>query len=315
MKSYTYPALLSLLIVLLLPACFPAIQLYQGASADFSKGAEKEMKDVLATRFDNAPADVVPTLSQVLNTEGEGTFNNLSYIQLYQNALDKLDKALKKKGALQESDVLGNALTVKALAAWKLKRYEEAESAAEEARALFKTQEENSPRDEVLSEAVPSLITLDMVYDSTHQLIEDLKSITNTASDLPKSEAMSLFANFQAAYTTSIQHEDANSRSLLNAFDELDQVRAVSDPDKKSVCQFVLLSELTGLKNWYDALFHIDNVMKLSQVKQSEVEVKNWITAERDRYEDKRKVMMEELLESLGGSEDHPTYAFWDSKL
>ncbi len=315
MKSYTYPTILSLLVILLLPACFPAIQLYQGASADFSKGAEKEMKDVLATRFDNAPADVVPTLSQVLNTEGEGTSNNLSYTQLYQSALDKLDKALKKKGALQESDVLGNALTVKALAAWKLKRYEEAESAAAEARALFKTQEENSPRDEVLSEAVPSLITLDMVYDSTHQLIEDLKSITNTASDLPKSEAMTLFANFQAAYTTFIQNEDANSRCLLNAFDDLDQVRAVSDPDKKSVCQFVLLSELTGLKNWYDALFHIDNVMKLSQVKQSEVAVKNWITAERDRYEDKRKVMMEELLESLGGSEDHPTYTFWDSKL
>lgn len=315
MKSYTYPALLSLLVVLLLPACFPAIQLYQGASADFSKGAEKEMKDVLATRFDNAPADVVPTLSQVLDIEGEGTSNNLSYTQLYQNALDKLDKALKKKGALQESDVLGNALTVKALAAWKVKRYEEAESAAEEARALFKTQEENSPRDEVLSEAVPSLITLDMVYDSTNQLIEDLKSITNTASDLPKSEAMKLFSGFQATYASAIQNEDASARCLLNAFADLDQVRAVSDPDKKSVCQFVLLSELTGLKNWYDALFHIDNVMKLSKVKQSDAAVKNWITAERDRYEDKRKVMMEELLESLGGSEDHPTYAFWDSKL
>lgn len=315
MKSYTYSTLVSLLAILLLPACFPAIQLYQGASADFSSGAEKEMKDVLATRFENAPAEVVPTLSQVLDTEGDGAVSNLSYTQLYKNALEKLDKALKKKGALQESDVLGNALTVKALAAWKLKRYEEAESAAAEARALFKTQEENSPRDEVLAQALPSLITLDMVYDNTHQLIENLKAETNTASELEKSEAIALFENFKGVYASSIQNEAADARSLLKAFDDLDGVRAVPDPEKKSVCQFVLLSELTGLKNWYDALFHIDNVMKLSQVKQSDTTVKDWITAERDRYEQKRKDMMEELLASFGGSEDHPTYSFWDSKL
>ncbi|MBX2871415.1 MAG: hypothetical protein KTR30_04930 [Saprospiraceae bacterium] len=315
MKSYTYSALVGLLAVLLLPACFPAIQLYQGASADFSSGAEKEMKDVLTTRFENAPAEAVPTLSQVLDQGEEGTTSNLSYTQLYQSALEKLDKALKKKGALQESDVLGNALTVKALAAWKLKRYEEADAAATEAEALFKTQEENSPRDEVLAQAVHSLITLDMVYDSTHDIIEDLKSKTNTASDLPKSEALSLFDNFKEAYAFSIQNEEVDARCLLNALTDLDGIRAVGDPEKESVCQFVLLSELTGLKNWYDALFHIDNVMKLSQVKQTETAVKTWITAERDRYDEKRTSMMEELLELLGGSEDHPTYAFWDGKL
>ena len=315
MKSYTNYTIISFLAIVLLPACFPAIQLYQGASADFSSGAEKEMKDVLATRFENAPAEVVPTLSQVLDSETEGTASKLSYTELYKSALEKLDKALQKKGALQESDVLGNALTVKALAAWKLKRYEEAESAATEAIELFKTQEDNSPRDEVLSQAVYGLITLDMVYDSTHQLIQSLRDQTNTASDLPKSKAMALFEDFQSTYESTIHNDQANSRSLLNAFKNLDDVRAVSDPDKKSICQFVLLSELTGLKNWYDALFHIDNVMKLSQVKQSETEVKNWITTERDRYEEKREKMMEELLESLGGSEDHPTYAFWESKL
>ncbi len=315
MKSYTYSTLIGLLAILLLPACFPAIQLYKGASADFSSGAEKEMKDVLAARFENAPAEVIPSLSQVLDAKGEGTVSNLSYTELYANALEKLDKALKKKGALQESDVLGNALTVKALVAWKLKRYEEAESAAAEAKALFRTQEENSPRDEVLSQSVSSLITLDIVYDSTHQMIENLKAATNTASDLTKPEAMDLFENFRSMYAASIHSEAADARSLLKAFADLDQVRAVSDPEKKSVCQFVLLSELTGLKNWYDALFHIDNVMKLSQVKQSETAVKNWITTERARYDEKRKNMMEELLEGLGGAEDHPTYTFWDSKL
>jgi len=315
MKSYNFSALLAILALVLLPACFPAIELYKGASADFSSGAEKEMKDVLSSRFENAPAEVIPTLSQVIDSEVGGPTSDLSYMALYQGALEKVNKALKKKGALKESDVLGNALTVKALAAWKLKRYEEAEAAAAEARALFNTQEENSPRDEVLAQAIPGLITLDMVYSSSHALIEKLKGQTNSAGDLPQTEAKALFEEFKMAYTSSIKSNDPSARTLLNAFQSLDEILAGNDPEKKSVYQFVLLSELTGLKNWSDGLFHIDNVMKLSQLKQTDAAVKDWITSEKSLYETKRKSMMEKLLEMVGGSEDHPTYSFWDSKL
>lgn len=312
MKSYRYSILFAIWVTVLLPACFPALQLYKGASADFSTGAEKEMKDVLSTRFDNAPADALPSLGQIISAEELSGESTLGYMALYQGALEKINKALKKKGVLQENDVLGNALTVRALAAWKLKRYGEAESAAAEARDLFRTQNENSPRDEVLSQAIPGLITLDMVYDSTLGVIEKLKGVTNTASDLSKGEAKALFEEFQSNYTTYIQEDGANARSLLTAFGSLGGLVDAGDPEKKRVCQYLLLSELTGLKNWYDALFHIDNVMKLSQLKQTDEAVKNWIKAEWDQYEDKRRAMLSQLLEMLGGTEDHPTYEFWD---
>ena len=315
MKSAIHSMLVAILVTILLPSCFPALQLYTGARTAFSTGAEKEMEEVLSTRFEDAPEGAVPNLKQILTAEESVSPNTLGYMALYEGALAKINKALTKKGVLRESDVLGNALTVKALAAWKLKRYGEAESAAAEAEELFKTQAENSPRDEVLSQAVPGLITLDMVYDSTHSVIEDLKSVTNTASELSQSEALALFEDFQAMYHSSIKGNRPSARSLLQAFESLDGLVAFEDPDKKSVHQFVLLSKLTGLKNWYDGLFHIDNVMKLANLKQTDDTVKDWINTERDLYEDKRVEMMAQLLEMVGGSEDHPTYAYWDSKL
>jgi|GEM_PF-1368561 len=315
MNYYKQTWRFTLFIALLLQSCSPAIKLYQSASTAFSSGAKKEMTGVFSSRFNNAPAGAVPTLNQALGARRSAEMSNLTPAALYQQSLDQLNRALKNPGPLRENDVLGNALTVKALAAWKLKQYGEAESAAKQASDLFRRQEETSPRDEVLSQSIPALITLDVVYDSTQHIINQLKSKTEVASSMEESEALALFKHYQSYYDSFIDNDDTSGSSLSKAFLVMESATASANQENKEVNQFVLLSQLTGLKNWYDGLFHLDNVMKLSGVKANNAAVKAWIGQKKDRYEDLRLERMEKLGTLLAEGEASPIFSFWDSIL
>ena len=315
MKYYKHTILFTLLLTLFLQACSPAIKMYQSASTAFSSGAKKEMTGVFSSRFSNAPEGAVPTLNQALGTNGSAELSNLTPTALYQQSLDQLNRALKTPGPLRENDILGNALTVKALAAWKLKQYDEAESAAEQAANLFRRQEETSPRDEVLAQSIPALITLDVVYDSTQQVIDQLKSKTATASSMEESEALALFKTYQTYYDSFIDNDGSTGRSLSSAFQVMEAATRSANQENKDANQFVLLSQLTGLKNWYDGLFHLDNVMKLSGVKAENAAVKAWIGQKKSRYESLRLERMEKLGTMLADGESSPVFSFWDSIL
>lgn len=315
MKYYKHTILFTLLLTLFLQACSPAIKMYQSASTAFSSGAKKEMADVFSSRFSNAPEGAVPTLNQALGTNGSAELSNLTPTALYQQSLDQLNRALKTPGPLRENDLLGNALTVKALAAWKLKQYDEAESAAEQATNLFRRQEETSPRDEVLAESIPALITLDVVYDSTQQIIDQLKSKTAMASSMEESEALALFKTYQTYYDSFIDNDGTTGRSLSRAFQVMEAATTSANQENKDANQFVLLSQLTGLKNWYDGLFHLDNVMKLSGVKAENAAVKAWIGQKKSHYESLRLERMEKLGSMLTDGESSPVFSFWDSIL
>ncbi len=315
MKHYKFSFLFTLFLALFLQACSPSIKMYQAASTAFSSGAKKEMTGVFSSRFSNAPAGAVPTLNQALGTGAGAEMSNLTPAALYQESLDQLNRALKNPGPLRENDVLGNALTVKALAAWKLKQYEESESAAEQASDLFRRQEEMSPRDEVLAQSIPALITLDVVYDSTQQVISQLKNKTDAAPSMEESEALMLFKNYQSYYDSFIDNDGTSGRSLSKAFSLMEAATASANQENKEVTQFVLLSQLTGLKNWYDGLFHLDNVMKLSGVKANNAAVKAWIGQKKGRYEDLRLERMGKLATLLADGEASPIFSFWDSIL
>lgn len=315
MKRSKYPFLFILVLALVLPACSPSLKMYNAASTAFSSGAKKEMTDVFGARFSNAPDGAVPTLNQALGNSGSAEMPNLTPTVLYQESLEQLNRALKNPGPLRENNVLGNAYTVKALAAWKLKQYGEAETAAEQAANLFRRQEENSPRDEVLARSIPALITLDVVYDSTQQIIDQLKNKTAAASSMAEPEALALFKGYQKYYDSFIDNDGTDERSLSKAFQLMETATTMANQENKEVNQFVLLSQMTGLKNWYDGLFHLDNVMKLSGVKAENAAVKAWIGQKKSDYEELRLECMEKLGNMLSEGESNPIFGFWDSIL
>jgi hypothetical protein len=151
----------------------------------------------------------------------------------YAETIDLIKKLDQKK--LQDDKLLGVALTMKAMAQWKLKSWDDAMASAQTLNGMDDSQV--FPRDRAIAKAMPALIRIDQAHDA----IFDPKARKLT----PDSER--------------VAYRDEQIRQLDDARMKLDDVLASTTQDDP-VTLYLLASELAAFRNKQDAasLLHPD---------------------------------------------------------
>ena len=311
MRNISWIALVSLLF---LSSCASSIVYWNQATENFDQGAKAEMTNRFAERLSEEgsapPAEALPSLDKMFNSSVPAT--NESPEQLYKMADDKISKALEAPAPLKKENKLANALTLKALSAWKMGKADEARLNAAKALQEFSTQPQPSPRDQPLAKAVPGLVALDLVYDTTQVFIKKLKDLAEGAGDMPKAEAKQLMAAGQALYQEFILKADSDE-SLAGAQTDL-QAAIMLASENKNVRLFLQLCQLTGLKNQFDLWNQLDNFAKRSGLKGSDTDLREWIQGEETSYLSAKNAALGKLSEMIGGTQNG-AYRFWDGIL
>jgi len=311
MKNINWIVLVSLLF---LSSCASSILYWNQATEKFDQGAKKEMTNRFAERLSGEgsapPAEALPSMDKLFNSSVPAT--NETPEQLYRMADEKITKALEAPAPLKKEDKLANALTLKALSAWKMGKADEARLNAAKALQEFSTQQQPSPRDQPLAKAVPGLVALDLVYDTTQVFIKKLKDMAEGAGDMPEAEAKQLMAAGQALYQEFITKADSD-QSLASAQTDLKAATMLAS-ENKDVRLFLQLCQLTGLKNQFDLWNQLDNFAKRSGLKLSDTDLRKWIQDEETSYLSTKNAALESLSEMIGGTQS-AAYRFWDGIL
>lgn len=305
-----------LLIVCLFGSCAKSLVYWNQAIRSFEQGAELELKNNYADRLNvqgDLPAEALPNLDELVPAaSGEIPMGN-SPAHYYQLADEKISKALAAPGPLVKEDKMGNALTIKALTSWKTGQMEAARTNARAAVEAFAGAAEDSPRDESLAKAIPGLVALDLAYDSTRVFIAQLKELSDTAPDAEQSANEAILEKGSKLYREYVSdpendHSIAAGRSAI----QLAMETAGAHPDVKMYLQ---LSELAGLKNYFDFWAQLNNFAKRSRLKSSDEDLKNWLDEEERNYLSEKDAALDRLKTLLDGNEQHDAYRFWDGIL
>lgn len=305
-----------LLALLLLSSCAASLRYWEEATDEFNQAAQLEMEQRLAQRratadTDIPPLEVSPRLGEVFQSSQVAPTG--TPLEMYQQAYDKIQQALETPDILRQEEKLGNAYTIKALAAWKIGQIATAEAAAAQALEIFPNQSEPSPRDEALARAIPGLITLDIAYDSSLLLIQRLKDASDAAEDMTTSASQALLQEAQAHYRKYVADENER-RSVAMAINDLEAAIAIAT-DNQPLRTYLRLAQLSGLKTRYDLWNQINNFAKRSGLKQSDTALRQWLDAEETAYLSLKDSVLDKLHPLLTQGKESEIYRYWDSKL
>ncbi len=296
-----------LLSLLVLAASCKTLKVWDSARENFSKGAIVEM----AQRTQNAenPANSpFANLGELYPGLGFPTANlgkdpKVHYRQSYKDIMAALEKTSK----LRQTGELGNALTIKALAEWKIDSVNQARATAASALGELLRETERDPRDEALMEALPGLMAIDQCYESVQSMIKPMRDKADNASSVSAADAKTLIADAKAHYMEVIRGSDNSIQAAMSILENAKQRGA----ENKEIVRYLLLSQLAALNSWADELNTIDNSSKLFGVKANDTSLANWIKGEWTAYEDSRKKHLDQLAGMLPGGIADPGYLFW----
>jgi len=296
----------SLLLGTLLLAGCARLNYLDRAQEAFSQGAEIENRQLFAG------ADIADIEGSDISRAIQQEMTNLSPAFFYTQAYADIKKALEKETALASDGLLGNALALKALCEWKLKRYGEARLTAEAARTAFANQPTPSPRDEAVMGALEGFIENDMAFSALGLLEQETLPKINTGS-LSATQARVILQQIQDRYQENFNAPSGDSH-IEKALRIIGTERERVTPNHP-VQAYLVMSQLVCVKNWSDAISLIDRFLKMPGLSAVASEARPWWREEADRYIREKDKYLEELAGRLPGGEQNQVYLEWKQLL
>lgn len=216
----------------------------------------------------------------------------------YKMAYVAIQESLKKRSKLEEDGLIGNAYALQALCEWKLGKYGLASSDAKI--ALTYLVDRNNPnalltRDAAVMKSMDALINLELlstaVFDSLH-----------------RKEAIDL-ETFERFFATQLWGKEGDKGGLQKSFESINEV-LTQVPRKHEVRNYLVMSLLTGLKSWGDALHYLRNNRKKSDAENKEA-MKAFYQQQKDKFENSRTVVLRRFARLLPEGEESPVHLYW----
>ncbi|MFM9949384.1 MAG: hypothetical protein ACKV1O_15720 [Saprospiraceae bacterium] len=287
-----------------------ALKEYKKAQDSFNLGASLEMKQRTA-QANGLPASA--DLIDFFPTSGQPDMS-LKPASYYQNAYDQVVKALKASEKLKSSDVLGEALSIKALAAWKLGKYEEAREAAKAAGAELEMEPDAGARDKALMAAMGGVIAIDLAHDTISKMNKTLLDAAQKPENFTKEKASELYEQSKMHFEQFVFSRQISRNSIWQGIETIDEAKMKAEPTHE-IQRYLLMAQLSGLKNWTDALNAIDTAAKRLGVKSSNNAAKDWIEGQKSFYRTTRDGYLEKLAGLIPGGKTAPVYLSWEKIL
>ncbi len=300
--SFSAIQVISLAILLILSSCVSLNHLNEAQDA-FSKGAELENEQL----FPGVSSDGGQNLDISRAVEQEMT--NLSPSFYYTQSYAAIRQALEDEKSLQQDDLLGNALALKALCEWKLKKYGQARLTAEAAHSAFRRGNIPSPRDQAVMIALEGFIENDLAFNALGKLQREMDQKVG-GSRPSSSEINQLFDEMQNFYRQNIYSLDGKAH-LMEAIKIIEEAREEVSPNHP-VQTYLLMSQLVCVKNWSDALSEIDRYLKKLGLGGMNNEARRWWTEEEERYNGYKTNYLEQLSNRLPGGDQNRVYSEWE---
>ncbi len=283
---------------------------YKKAQDAFNLGASLEMKQRTGQANDlPASADLI----DFFPTSGQPDMN-LKPASYYQSAYEQVNKALKATEKLKSNEVLGEALSIKALAAWKLGKYEEAREAAKAAGAELEKEPDAGARDKALMAATGGLIAIDMAHDTISKMNKTLLDAAQKPENFTKEQATELYEQSKMHFEQFVFSRQISRNSIWQGIQTIDEAKMKAEPTHE-IQRYLLMAQLSGLKNWTDALNAIDTAAKRLGVKSSNNAAKDWIEGQKSFYRTTRDGYLEKLAGLIPGGKTAPVYVSWEKIL
>ncbi|HMQ48712.1 MAG TPA: hypothetical protein PKA00_15120 [Saprospiraceae bacterium] len=223
---------------------------------------------------------------------------------LYNQAYAEVQKSLKQEGKLKSENVLGNAYCIKALCEWKLKNYAEAEKSAVKALDIFLDMEEKShiemARDKVIMETLPIMINIEKTWSEVQTYYQPDNNTFSTG----KSHFLTHVYNPSAA-------EQGNLEKYLSELEE----KRLEQQHNEELHNYLLLSQLAGLKNWSNALDYLRSCITEDialQGRDREEATQFLFQQKEEDFKKQKDRLLAELAKILPDGEQHPMYKFWN---
>lgn len=271
MISIIQRSVLLLGIAFLISSCAHLVHLDRAQNA-FSRGAEIENR----AQFN----------IEAISPESPSGHYSVAYAEVKQ--------ALKGRSKLQRDTVLASALTLKALCEWKLHRYNSARQTRMEALGILEKykNEWNIPmsRDLALVRALNGLIKIDEVNDQWYQEVEQATSNLEAAGD---------------RYLELIHNPEDDSGEILQALKIIREARN-SVHSSNEIQTYLILSQLSALKNWSDAYDYLNNLAE-----QQDVLLPEAVEISRRTFRKERNLHLCMLQEQLPGGAGNDIFEYW----
>lgn len=287
-----------------------ALKEYKKAQDSFNLGANLEMKQRTAPGND-LPVSV--DLIDLFPTSGQPDMS-LKPASYYQSAYDQVTKALKASDKLKSNDVLGEALAIKALAAWKLGKYEEAREAAKAAGAELEMEPDAGARDKALMAATGGLIAIDLAHDTIVKMNKVLLDAAQKPENFTKEQATALYEQAKMHFEQFVFSRQISRNSLWQGIETIDEAKMKAEPTHE-IQRYLLMAQLSGLKNWTDALNAIDTAAKRLGVKSTNNAAKDWIESQKSFYRTTRDGYLAKLAGLIPGGKNAPVFLSWEKIL
>jgi len=280
---------------------------YQKAQNSFNQGATLEMNIRAKSVSTELPAS--PDLERMFPaaTPPDPSSRPEAY---YNGAYAQVNKALTKSSKLKSNDVLGEALTIKSLCEWKLKKYNEACETAKSAAAELDMEQETAARDKVLMAALSGLVAIDLAHDTIVKMRKLLLDTAENPDRMSPEQALALYEQSKMHFEEFVFSRQISRNSIWQGIQTLDDAKMKGE-STHPIQRYLLLSQLAGLKNWTDALDAIDTAARRLGVKRTNAAAKDWIEGQKEFYRTTRDGYLAKLA-TLLGSKTEQAYLDWE---
>lgn len=314
MKLRNFKFLAGLLaLVFLLSACNKSLVQYQQAIKAFNQGATLEINQTFKPEDAVSPANA--PLAQLYPAEEAPDPQRMPDFY-FQKAYQMATQATKGEAKLKETNSLGSALTLAALAAWKTGHIDEAIARAGQAQMALMQEPpgEKKVRDLALSKAIPGLIVLSQLGDTLNHLrtwtATALPQLTNL--DILKRDVV--YKRVKASYVNNFLLDTLNARSLIPSITLLNQAMAGAK-DHPQVQQYLVVCQLTGLANWLSSMEVVRDFGRQLGILESQPAEAAWHSEQMPRFRVIRDARIRQLESITVGPEASKLLSFWKMRL
>jgi hypothetical protein len=140
-------------------------------------------------------------------------------------------------------------------------------------------------------------------------MTQQLKERSAAAAGMSEEDAKAFFSEARSTYENVISKLGLNS--LAGAKADLEAAIGKAG-ENKEVITYLLLCEMTGLKNQYDFWSGLDSFAKAAKLKTNNTDIRSWLETEETNYLNAKDAALEQLKGHLEGGASHPAYRYWD---